>query len=211
VGVVGQAQGDGGELLDQQHAGAGLGDGGDHRDQPADHDRGQAEGQLVDEQVARLADQGLGQHDHLLLAAGQGAGQGGQALGQLREQFQDLLAAGLGLLAGQGVAGHPQVVLDGQVREQAAALGDDRDAGLADALRAAAGYFGVVEEHGAGLGLQDAADGQDEGGFAGAVRAEEGRDLAGRDLDGDLPDDGAAAALDGEIGQLERAHWSSPR
>jgi hypothetical protein len=159
VGVVGQAQGDGGELLDQQHAGAGLGDGGDDRDQPADHDRGQAEGQLVDEQVARLADQGLGQHDHLLLAAGQGAGQGGQALGQLREQFQDLLAAGLGLLAGQGVAGHPQVVLDGQVREQAAALGDDRDAGLADALRAAAGYFGVVEEHGAGLGLQDAADG----------------------------------------------------
>jgi hypothetical protein len=216
VGVVGQAQGDGGELLDQQHAGAGLGDGGDDRDQPADHDRGQAEGQLVDEQVARLADQGLGQHDHLLLAAGQGAGQGSQALGQLREQFQDLLAAGLGLLAGQGVAGHPQVVLDGQVREQAAALGDDRDAGLADALGAAAGDFPGrrvwgVEDHGAGLGLQDAADGQDEGGFAGAVRAEEGRDLAGRDLDGDLPDDGAATALDGEIGQLERAHWSSPR
>ena len=27
VGVVGQAEGDGGELLDEQHAGAGLGDG----------------------------------------------------------------------------------------------------------------------------------------------------------------------------------------
>jgi hypothetical protein len=80
VGVVGQAQGHGGELLDEQHAGAALGDGGDDRDQPADHDRGQAQRQLVDQHVARLGDQGLGQHDHLLLAAGQRAGQRGQAL-----------------------------------------------------------------------------------------------------------------------------------
>jgi len=80
VGVVGQAQGHGGELLDEQHAGAGVGDGADDRDQPADHHRGQAQRQLVDQHVARLGDQGLGQHDHLLLAAGQGAGQRGQAL-----------------------------------------------------------------------------------------------------------------------------------
>jgi hypothetical protein len=80
VGVAGQAQGDGGELLDQQDAGAGFGDGADDRDQAADHHRGQAEGQLVDQHVARLGDQGLGQNDHLLLAAGQGAGQRGQAL-----------------------------------------------------------------------------------------------------------------------------------
>src|SRR5690348_1404336 len=41
VGLVSQAECDGGELLDQQHAGAGFGHGADHRDQPADHDRGQ--------------------------------------------------------------------------------------------------------------------------------------------------------------------------
>src|SRR5689334_25320167 len=36
VGLVSQAECDGGELLDQQHAGAGFGHGADHRDQPAD-------------------------------------------------------------------------------------------------------------------------------------------------------------------------------
>jgi hypothetical protein len=163
VGVVGQAQGHGGELLDQQHAGAGLRDGGDHRDQAADHHRGQAQRQLVDQHVPRLGDQGLGQHDHLLLAAGQGAGQRAQPLAQLGEQLEDLLTAGPGSLGGQGVAGHAQVVLDGQVGQQAAALGDDRDAGLADPLRAPAGEVRLVAEHGPGLGLQDAADGQDQG------------------------------------------------
>lgn len=60
--------------------GARLGDRGDHRDQAADHDRGQAQGQLVDQQVARLRDQRLGQYDILLLAAGQGPGLRGQLL-----------------------------------------------------------------------------------------------------------------------------------
>jgi hypothetical protein len=210
VGVVGQAQGDGGELLDQQHAGAGGGDGADDRDQAADHHRGQAQRQLVDQHVAWLGDQRLGQHDHLLLAAGQGAGQGGQPVGELGEQLEDPGPAGLGLLAGQGVAGHAQVVFNAQVGEQAAALGDDRDAGLADAFRAPAGDVVVVEEDGPGFGLQHAADGQDQGGFTRAVRAEEGGDLAGRDLDRDLLDDGTAAALDGEVAYLERAH-ATPR
>jgi hypothetical protein len=210
VGVVGQAQGDGGELLDQQHAGAALGDRGDDRDQPADHHRGQAQRQLVDQHVARLGDQGLGQHDHLLLAAGQGPGQRGQALAELGEQLQDLLAAGLGLLTGQGVAGHAQVVLDGQVGQQAAAFGDDRDARAADPFRAPAGEVRLVQEDRPGLGLQDAADGQDQGGLARAVRAEEGGDLAGRDLDRDLLDDRATAALDGEVVEPERVH-ATPR
>jgi hypothetical protein len=177
VGLVGQAQGDGGELLDQQHAGAGF----------------------VDQHVLRRGDQGLGQHDHLLLAAGQGAGQRGQPLAELGEQLQDLLAAGLSLLSGQGVAGHAQVVLHGQVGQQAAALGDNRDAGLADPFRAPAGEISVVEQDGADLRAQDAADGQDQGRLTCAVRAEEGGDLAGRDLDRDVFDDRAAAALDGEI------------
>ena len=208
VGVVGQAQGHGGELLDQQHAGAGLGDGADHRNQAADHHRGQAQRQLVDQHVPRLGDQSLGQHDHLLLAAGQGAGQRSQPLAELGEQPQDLLAAGLGLLAGQGVAGHAQVVLDGQIREQAAALGNDRDAGLADPFRAPAGEIDSrrawsVEQYGADLRAQDAADGQDQGRLACAVRAEEGGDLAGRDLDRDVLDDRAAAALDGDVTEFQ--------
>ncbi len=221
VGVVGQPERDGGELLDQQHTGAGFGDRGDHRDQPADYDRRQAERELVDQQVAGLADQRLGQHDHLLLAAGQGPGGSREPPGELGEQLEDPVPAGLGLLAGQRIAGHPQVVRHGQVGQQSAALGDDRDASLPDPLGPAAGQVragrgardgrgargavgvgvGVGEEHGAGFGPQDAADGQDQGGLTRAVRAEQGGDLAGRYLDRDVLDHGAAAPLDGEIPQ----------
>jgi len=67
-----------------------------------------------------------------------------------------------------------------------------------------------VEEHGPGFGLEDAADGQDQGGFARAVRAEERGDLAGRDLDAHVADDGAAAALDGEVAELQCGH-ATPR
>ena len=59
----------------------------------AEHDRGQAEGQLVDQQVTRLGDQRLGQHHHLLLAAGQGPGGGRQPLAELGEQLQDPVPA----------------------------------------------------------------------------------------------------------------------
>ncbi|HTX27374.1 MAG TPA: hypothetical protein VME19_10185 [Streptosporangiaceae bacterium] len=60
------------------------------------------------------------------------------------------------------------------------------------------------------LGPQDTADGQDQGGLARAVRPQQGGHLAGRYLDGDLPDHGAPAALDGEVAQQERAH-ATPR
>ena len=219
VGAVGQAERDGGELLDQQHAGARFGDGMDHRDQPADHDRRQAEGEFVDQQVAGLADQRLGQHHHLLLAAGKGPGGRRQPPRELREQLEDPVPAGLGLLAGQRVAGHPEVVRHGQVGQQPAALGDNRDAGLPDPLRPTAGQVcgvsgargaGVIEKHGAGLRSQDPADGQDQGGLARAIRAEQGGDLTGRYLHRDVPDHGAAAPLDGEIPQQQGAH-ATPR
>jgi hypothetical protein len=60
-----------------------FGDHGDHRDQTADHDQAQAQGQLVEEQVARPRDQRLGQHAHLLLAAGQRPGLRGRPLSAL--------------------------------------------------------------------------------------------------------------------------------
>ena len=110
----------------------------------------------------------------------------------------------------QGVAGHAQVVLDGQVGEQPAALGDDRDARLPDPLGAPAGEVGLVQEHGPGPGTQDAADGEHQGGLARAVRAEQGGHLPGRYLEGNVPDHGAPAALDGEVAQEQGAH-ATPR
>ena len=56
--------------------------------QQADHDRRQAEGEFVDQQVAGLADQRLGQHHHLLLAAGKGPGGRRQPPRELREQLE---------------------------------------------------------------------------------------------------------------------------
>jgi hypothetical protein len=147
VGLAGQAQRHRRELLDQQHAGPGVRDTADDRDQAADHDRRQAQRQLVDQQVTGRADQGLGQHDHLLLTAGQGAGQGGEPPLELREQVEDPVKAGHLLGPRQGVAGHAQVVLDGQVGEQPAAFGDDGHARPADPLRPPARLVGAVQEH----------------------------------------------------------------
>ena len=60
-----------GELLDQQNADAVLRNDLYCLGEPADDRRRQPEGQFVNQEVARPRDQPLGDHDHLLLAAGQ--------------------------------------------------------------------------------------------------------------------------------------------
>ncbi len=63
-----------GKLFDQQNADAVGGEGFQYRHQPRHDHRRKAEGELVGENIARLADNRLGQHQHLLLSAGQRAG-----------------------------------------------------------------------------------------------------------------------------------------
>ncbi len=198
VGAGGQAKRHRRELLDQQHPDPGVRDGADDRDQPAHHHRGQAQGQLVDQDVLRLGDQRLGEHHHLLLAAGQGPGGDGQPFFQSREQLQGAGTAGRGRRPGQRVGGHPDVVVDCQVGQQSPPFRDDRDPGGADLLRPLAGQFGAVHEHRPRPRAQHAADSEDHGGLAGAVRAEDGGHLPGGDGDRHVLDNRPAAAFDGQ-------------
>jgi hypothetical protein len=75
-------------LLDQDDRAALVGGRPDGSQQPAHHQRGQPHGQLVDQQDPRLAGQGPGQRQHLLLTAGQQAAADVQPLTQLGEQRQ---------------------------------------------------------------------------------------------------------------------------
>ena len=62
-------------LLDDEDAGPALGgEPPDHREQVVEHDRGQAERELVEQQQLLAADQHPGQRQHLLLAAREQAG-----------------------------------------------------------------------------------------------------------------------------------------
>ena len=87
------------ELLDQEDADAGRGDGLERRREPLDDDRREAERELVDEQDhARLRDERLREHDHLLLAAGEQAAGDRPALLELGEQLERVRDPALGLL-----------------------------------------------------------------------------------------------------------------
>src|SRR4029453_11861414 len=62
------------ELLDQQHAHPVGGGALQRRHQALDDDRREAQRELVDEDELRPRDERLREHDHLLLAAGERAG-----------------------------------------------------------------------------------------------------------------------------------------
>ena len=85
----------------------------------------------------------------------------------------------LRLRAIERVRRNAQVVLDREPRQQAASLRDDRDAGAADLLGPTVREIVIAEEHPARGRPQDTPDCQDERRLAGAVRAEQCRDLAG--------------------------------
>ncbi len=76
------------ELLDQEHADAVRGDSLERRHEALDDDRREAERELVDEDDLRLRDEGLGEHDHLLLATREQARRDAPALLELREELE---------------------------------------------------------------------------------------------------------------------------
>ena len=95
-GVVGHGQGDPGELLDQQDGDALSGQVGDGLVEALDDHRRQPHRELVEEQQRGVDGEGAGHGQHLLLAAGEGAGHLGAPLAQpgeaLERQLADLAA-----------------------------------------------------------------------------------------------------------------------
>ena len=134
-GPFGDGGGDVHGLLDDDHRRALRGQLADDVDQVGDDGRGQAEGELVDDEEPGPAQHGLGDGEHLLLAAGQRRRLLVEESFEAGEQLEDPLAGAVEVLAVVvlGPPGDPEVVGDGQRPEDAPPAGDGDEAAL-DAL-----------------------------------------------------------------------------
>src|SRR5881296_1607138 len=133
VGVVRDLQGLARVLLDHQDRQAARVDLLDLVEEAVENFGCQAERGLVHEEEPGPRHQGAGDREHLLLAAGERAGELCLSLAQQREQREDLVQPGPELLTvDPGERPHLEVLVDGERREKLAALGDPRDAELMD-------------------------------------------------------------------------------
>src|SRR5690606_17763677 len=153
--------------------------------------------------------------EHLAFPAREGVPGGAAAAG---EWFEQLVGGGEGAGAG-GAAVAPQgaeaeVLLDGELDDDAAAFGDERQAAPHPVFGGKPAEFVAVEEDAAAAKRHEAGEGAQERGLSGAVGAQEGDDGAVGDLEAELFDDGGAVAVaDGEALECQGAHAvaSSPR
>ena len=149
------------------------------------HDgRRQAERRLVEHDELGLAHQAAADRQHLLLAAGQRAGRLRAPLGEPREQRR---ARDRGSWRGGAGArqhgAHLEILVTRQGRKHLPAFGDLADAEIADAVARPAGDVGAAKHDAAARRRLHAGDGADQRGLAGAIGADDGDDLALRDLE----------------------------
>ncbi len=158
-------------------------------------------GGLIEDEDAAADGEGAGDLDDLLgggREAGDGAGEvevavaeGGEGVGGAAFHFAPVEEA-----EGGGLHAEEDVFEDGEVRCEGEFLVDHGDAATAAVEGVARGVGLTIEEHGAGVWGVGAGEGFHEGGFAGAVLADEGVDLAGHDGEGDAVEgEGGAEAL----------------
>src|SRR6185369_6087074 len=184
IGVLRERQRHGDVLLDQDDRGALGVEALDHAEHFLDDGGRQAQRGLVEHDELGLAHQAAADREHLLLAAGHGAGVLAAPLGQAREQRIDALAR-------RGLAGAPareiradfEVLVDGQGREDLTPFGDLADAEIAHLVARPAGDVGALERDAARARPLDAGYRADQRRLAGAVGADDGDDLLLLDLD----------------------------
>ena len=181
IGIIGHLQGHVGVLLIQQHGDALLVHGADDIKNLPHHDGRKAKARLVQHEQLRLAHQGAAHGQHLLLAAGKGAGALPAALLQTGEQtvhpFKVFL--GFGLILAQ-VCADLQIFQHSQVGKHPAALRRHGNAAGNDLVDGLAQQFLPVPQNGAALCLYKAGNGAHQGGLACAVGTDQGNDLAVR-------------------------------
>ena len=192
-----------GELLDQEDADPALRHRGEDRDEALDDQGCESERQLVDEHDLGAGHEGLGEHDHLLLPARERARRRLPAALERWEQLERVVDPLARLRPAERVRGDPEVVLHGELSQEAPSLRHDRDTGGPDRLGAPPCDLLIADEDAAGGGAEDAADRQHERRLARAVRAEQRGDRVGRDLERHVADD-RPAARDGERLEPER-------
>ena len=144
-----------------------------------DQVRREAHGGLVQQQDARLGHQRPAHGQHLLLAARQRAGDLRAALLEPREHLVGVVHALLHeRLVVDRVGAHVQVLLDGQLREDAPPLGHLHHAARDHLVRSHVSDVLAVEVNAAFLGHEQAADRVERRRLAGAVGPDERHDLA---------------------------------
>src|SRR3989441_11336194 len=181
-------------LLDQQHRDAVGVDAGDDLEHLIDDLWREPERWLVEQQESRHGHQRPTDGDHLLLPAGERAGELSPALAQGRKGRVDPLEAPAAQPPRwRRVAADLQVLLDGHGRKEAAAFGDERDAVAAEVVRRYRRQIATVEADGSGPDRQEAGDRVDQCRLAGAVRSHHGDEVARADAERHVPDgDGVA-------------------
>ncbi len=163
----------------------------------------EAEGGLVEEQDPRSGHERASDRQHLLLAAREGAALLAGPLPETGEEPVDVLHLLEVLDLGTGEPAHQQVLVDRQAREDPATLRRLPDSLADDFVGRNVGDVGALELHPAGARVEQAADGLESGGLAGAVGADQGHDLAAVDLEGDPPE-GVDRAVEGvDVGETQ--------
>ena len=110
------------------------------------------------------------------------------------------------VVPGDVVEGDADVVEDGELWGQSDVLEGSADAKLIDAVGWPGGDAFAIERDGAGGGGIDAGDEIERGGFASAVGADEGNELAGVERETEASQGGEATELNGEIVDLKQRH-----
>mmetsp|Transcript_5523 Transcript_5523/g.13342 ORF Transcript_5523/g.13342 Transcript_5523/m.13342 type:complete len:248 (+) Transcript_5523:1701-2444(+) len=216
IAIVGHLQRRGGELLDQQHGHAPRLQAFDDAEDLVDQDGRQAHGRFVEQHHLGVEHHRAGHGQHLLLTAGQRAGQLQAPLLQAGKQLQrPLQVAGdvaLGPLAGVARKGaQAQVVGDGHRREHAPAFRRVGQAAAGDVIALKAVDAAVVQRDLAAGGLDHAADGPHGGGLAGAIGADQGHDLPLGHLQRDAVQDLDLAVAGAEVLDAEHDQAPPPR
>ena len=201
VDAVGHRHRDVHRLLDEEDGGAALAHRLDGAEQLLDHERGETERELVDEEQLGTGDGRHGEGEHLLLAAREVGGPLVASRRQGGERGEGLVDhVGVVLAAPPALPGrHAQVVLHAQVGEDPLAAGYLGHAEAGDLVGGQVGDVAPVEDDGAVVGLDHPADGPQQRRLAGAVGADEGDDLPLADLDGHVGQDDDAVVADAEL------------
>jgi len=130
-------------------------------------------------------------------------------LTQFRKQAENALqVVRLALARTGGMGAENEVLVHGEIGEDAAILGHERDAGLNDFVRRAVGDVGAVHEHARAVHLARLpSDRPQEGALAGAVGADESDD-SGFDVDGQIVEGVDAGVMLGELARADEGHDS---
>src|SRR5581483_8751367 len=150
---------------------------------------------LVEQQDGGVGDERARDRELLLLSAGERARLPAAELRDHGEELEGVVDSARRAARGEA---EPQVLLDGQLGEDAAALGNERDAGARDVLRAPTTQRRPVEAYLAADDGRGAHDGVERRGLPRAVGADQPDDLARLHLERE-----AAHSVDGAVADVE--------